>query len=235
MPYATVLFDVGETLLHVPEPAPIYRKLLSRYGRALPLEDIGTTLKEVRRVMDERVPRWVADDLKLDCEASTRRRWLHVDTFLSLCGLEGRADARADFHDLYVGTEFFTLYPDVPDALKALKHAGYRLGIVSNWESRLLELCSAHSIADCFDFAVVSEIEGFVKPHPHMYRRALELSGEPPDRVVHVGDSLRDDVEAAAAVGIRGILLDRTGSGSEDYEPRITSLAELDRVLDADR
>jgi putative hydrolase of the HAD superfamily len=234
VPYATVLFDVGETLLHVPEPAPIYRDLLARHGRTLSIAEVEITLKEVRRVMDERIPRWVDDDLKLDCEASTRRRWLHVDTFLSLCGLQGCADARAAFYDLYVGTEFFTLYPDVPGALKALKHAGYRLGIVSNWESRLLELCSAHGIADRFDFAVVSEIEGFVKPHPHMYRRALELAGEPRDRVVHVGDSLRDDVEGAAAVGVRGILLDRTGSHGEDYEPRITSLAELDRVLDAD-
>jgi putative hydrolase of the HAD superfamily len=233
VPYATVLFDVGETLLHVPEPAPIYRDLLARHGRTLSIAEVEITLKEVRRVMDERIPRWVDDDLKLDCDASTRRRWLHVDTFLSLCGLEGCVDVRTTFYDLYVGTEFFTLYPDVPEALCALKDRGFRLGIVSNWESRLLQLCSAHGIADAFDFAVVSEIEGFVKPHPHLYRRALELAGEPPTRVVHVGDSLRDDIEGAASVGIRGILLDRTGSCSTSYEPRIVSLTELDRVLDA--
>src|SRR5207237_4415285 len=127
----------------------------------------------------------------------------------------------------------FSLCPDVPETLDRLRSAGYRLGIVSNWESRLPDLCAAHGIGRYFDFIVVSEIEGFVKPHPHMYRRALDLAGAPAHRVAHVGDSLRDDVEGASAVGIRGVLIDRVGACAIDYHPRISSLAELERVLDA--
>ena len=234
MSYATVLFDVGETLLHVPEPAPIYRDVLAACGQSLPIAEVEAILREVRQRMDEQVPRWVDDELRLDCQASTRRRWLHIDAFLSLAGLGGCEEARKTFYDLYVGPYFFTLYPDVPDALDSLQSRGYRLGIVSNWESRLVQLCRAHGIADYFDFAVVSEVEGFVKPHPHMYRRALELAGVPAEQVLHVGDSLRDDIQGAAAVGIRGVLLDRTGCAHVEYEPRIASLAELDGVLHAD-
>lgn len=235
MPYATVLFDVGETLLHVPEPAPLYREVLARCGRSLPIEEVESILAEVRGTVDERIPRWVGDDLTLDCTASAGRRALHVETLLSLSGVVNCSEARGVFFDLYVGTEFFTLYPDVPEALERLRVGGYRLGIVSNWESRLLDLCAAHGIASYFDFAVISEVEGFVKPHPYMYRRALELASASANRVVHVGDSLRDDVEGAAALGIRGILLDRSGACATDYQPRIGSLAELGRVLDADR
>jgi HAD superfamily hydrolase (TIGR01509 family) len=229
----TVLFDVGETLLHVPEPAPIYREVLARQGRSMSIGEIEANLKEVRRIVDEHIPNWLGDDVSLDCNASARRRAMHVDTLLSLSGLEGHAPARAAFFDLYVGTEFFTIYSDVSETLQRLRSAGCRLGIVSNWESRLPELCTAHGIAEYFDFTVVSEVEGFVKPHPHIYRRALELAGAPAERVVHVGDSLRDDIQGAAAVGIRGILVDRTGASPVGYEPRISSLADLDRVLDA--
>ena len=235
MRYATVLFDVGETLLRVPEPAPMYREVLARCGRSLPIAEVESILAQVRVTMDEQIPRWVRDDLTLDCDASRRRRSLHVDTILSLAGVADCTTARAVFFDLYVGTDFFTLYPDVPEALEQLRSAGCRLGIVSNWESRLPDLCAAHGIASYFDFAVVSELEGFVKPHPHMYRRALALAGAPAERVAHLGDSLRDDVEGAAALGIHGILVDRTGACSAEYQPRISSLADLARILDADR
>jgi putative hydrolase of the HAD superfamily len=231
--YTTVLFDVGETLLHVPEPAPPYRQVLARYGHPLPIEEVEEILREVRRAVDERIPKWLGDDLTLDCDASTRRRAMHVDTFLALAGLGNCTEIRNTFFDLYVGTEFFTLYPDVPEALEQLRSAGCQLGIVSNWESRLPALCSAHGIAQYFDFTVISEVEGFVKPHPHMYRRALERAGVPSERVAHVGDSLRDDIEGAAALGIRGVLVDRAGSAAGGYEPRISSLAELALVLDA--
>lgn len=233
MRYATVLFDVGETLLHVPEPAPEYRQLLARCGHALPIEEVEAILREVRRTVDERIPRWLGDDLTLDYDASTRRRAMHVDTFLALAGLESCTEIRDTFFDFYVGTDFFTLYPDVPETLEQLRSAGCKLGIVSNWESRLPALCSAHGIAHYFDFTVISEVEGFVKPHPHMYRRALERAGVPPERVAHVGDSLRDDIEGAAALGIWGILVDRAGTTAGAYEPRISSLTELPRVLDA--
>jgi putative hydrolase of the HAD superfamily len=233
VPYATVLFDVGDTLLRVPEPAPLYQEVLARCGCALAIEEVEAILARVRSTMNERIPRWVGDDLRLDCTASAGRRALHVDTLLALSGVANCAEARRVFFDLYVGTEFFTLYPDVPDALERLRAAGYRLGIVSNWEARLLDLCASHGIADYFDFAVVSELEGYVKPHPHMYRRALELAGHTPDRVVHVGDSLRDDIQGASALGIHAILLDRTGNGGTDYQPRIESLADLAGMLDA--
>jgi putative hydrolase of the HAD superfamily len=229
--YTTILFDVGDTLVHVPRPAPYYHRMLMGYGCSLEVADVERILEETRRVMDERVPRWLGEDLTLDSAATTLRRTLHVDTIISLAGVSCPEVARQAFFDLYVGTEFFTIFPDVTETLAALRGEGYRLGIVSNWESRLLSLCEAHGIAHVFDFAVVSELEGYSKPHPQLYRRALELAGEPPERVLHVGDKLREDVEGAAAVGIRAILIDRNGAALGEYEPRISSLGELPGLL----
>ena len=229
--YSTILFDVGETLVHVPEPAPLYRTILARHGRAISLEDVQRIVDETRCAMNERLPRWVGEDLALDCEASARRRALHVESLISLAGVEDRDAARQAFLDLYVGTEFFAIYPEVRGTLQELHSFGYRLGIVSNWEPRLPALCAAHGIDLYFDFAVISEVEGYVKPHPHLYRRALELAGAPPERVLHVGDMLREDVEGAAQVGIRTVLIDRGNPPLTDYSPRIESLDGLTSLL----
>jgi HAD superfamily hydrolase (TIGR01662 family) len=173
----------------------------------------------------------VREDLTLDREAAVRRREHHVESLLLAAGLADASAARDAFFSMYVGAEFFTLYPDVPDTLRQLHEAGYRLGVVSNWESRLQKLCASHGIDCYFDFWVVSEIEGYSKPHPQLYRRALELADARPDEVLHVGDKLREDVEGAAQVGIKTVLLDRAGAIA-DYEPRITSLPELLPLLE---
>ncbi len=52
-----------------------------------------------------------------------------------------------------------------------------------------------------------------------------------PERVLHVGDMLREDVEGAAQVGIRTVLIDRGNPPSTDYSPQIASLDGLASLL----
>jgi len=232
MRYTTIFFDVGETLVKVPKPAHVYHQILCRHGCDLELDHVEQIVEQARKTVDELVPNWVTEDHVLDGDAALRRRTLHVDTIVAAAGVRDPEPARSDFFALYVGTEFFTLYEDVPPTLRQLQAAGYRLAIVSNWERRLETLCASHGIAEFFDFAVISELEGFVKPHVELYRRALQRAGVPPDRVLHVGDKLREDVDGAAQAGIRTVLIDRAESLETDYEPRIRSLLELPSLLD---
>src|SRR5205807_1615954 len=54
--YRAVFFDVGETLLHVPEPAPTYREILAGCGCPMPLAKVEAMLKDVRQTVDARIP-----------------------------------------------------------------------------------------------------------------------------------------------------------------------------------
>lgn len=231
MHVTTILFDIGETLIQVPRPAPLYQRLLAAHGCTLPHEEVERIVEEARRLANEQLPPMVSEDLRLDCATAVRRREFHVETIIRMAGVADAAAATEAFFAFYVGSEFFTLYADVPDTLQRLCDAGYQLGIVSNWESRLPALCAAHGIDRYFQFCVVSEVEGYSKPHAQLFRRALELANAAPEQVLHVGDKLREDVEGAAQVGIRAVLLDRTGT-TEGYEPRIRSLPELLSFLD---
>ncbi len=68
------------------------------------------------------------------------------------------------------------------------------------------------------------------KPAPEFFRTALDQLGLPPHRVVMVGDDIENDVLAAQAVGISGVLV-RTGK----FRPEAVRAAagHPDQVIDS--
>ena len=71
---------------------------------------------------------------------------------------------------------------------------------------------------------------GRVKPHPTIFKAALELLGVAPAEAVMVGDSLEEDIEGARALGMRAILVDRE-ERHPDVEGRLTDLYGLPAAL----
>ncbi len=228
-----VFLDVGETMLRVTQPGATYGAILARYGYAVPAETLDATIRALFRELDAIVPRQRNPDHTISFELAQRRRELLVEGVLQRVGIAA-AHAHViaeEFRASWIGTSIFQMYPEVPPALEALRAAGYRLGIVSNWEPRLPQLCASHGILGHFEFVVSSESEGYVKPHPRLFERALELAGIAPDEAVHVGDSYPEDVEGARGAGIQAVLVDRGAKGRVPYWPTIQSLAELPPLL----
>src|SRR5436305_5838889 len=87
LPYRTVLFDIGETLIKVPRPAAVYQRLLARHGARIDLPEVEAILAEARRKQDELYPQWVTDDLRLDRDATAGRRDVHVNTVVELAAV----------------------------------------------------------------------------------------------------------------------------------------------------
>lgn len=126
-----------------------------------------------------------------------------------------------------------TLYDDVVPTLQHLRDAGFKLVIVSNWESTLDPLTERLGIAEYFD-AVVASHDVRVrseKPDPHIFNYALTAVGASAEEVVHVGDTYEADIVGAEGVGIRPILLDRDGTQAGRWKETIRSLAELPKLL----
>jgi putative hydrolase of the HAD superfamily len=228
-----VFLDVGETMLRVTQPGATYGAILARYGYDVPADTLDTTIRALFRDLDAIVPRQRNPDHTISAELAQRRRELLVEGVLERVGIDAaHAHAiAADFRASWIGTGIFQMYPEVPDVLRLLRAAGYRLGIVSNWEPRLPQLCASHGILDQFEFVVSSESEGYVKPHRRLFERALELAGVGPAEAIHVGDSYPEDVEGARGLGIQAVLIDRGAKGRVPYWPTIQSLAELPPLL----
>jgi putative hydrolase of the HAD superfamily len=124
--------------------------------------------------------------------------------------------------------ENFLLYDDALPALEQVRRAGLKLGLVTN-ASRDLEAFIVHHGLDV-DAGVVSRDHGFTKPSPSIFAAILEALEVAPEEAAMVGDSLRDDVEGARALGMRGVLVDRDGRYPHVAE-RLLDLTGLPEAL----
>lgn len=120
----------------------------------------------------------------------------------------------------------FSLYDDVPDALEGLRAQGIRLGLISNTQRCLVSFQSHFELGDLISVAISSSDHGFMKPHPSIFREALERMQVTAAEAVMVGDSLLHDVLGARRAGMRGILLAR-GPRAEGVEADISVIRSL--------
>ena len=134
----------------------------------------------------------------------------------------------ATAREVMLGSLEFVPFPDVAPALAAL--AEHLLVIVSNWDCSLADWLGPAGLLEHVDALVTSAAVGVAKPAAGIFERALELAGTRPDEVIHVGDSLENDVAGARAVGIRPVLVARDGGAPADVES-VRSLAELPPLL----
>jgi HAD superfamily hydrolase (TIGR01549 family) len=110
-------------------------------------------------------------------------------------------------------SENFDLYDDVLPVLGDLRSRGLKLGLVSNGGREISDFVAHHGLdVDC---AIASRAHGWIKPHESIFRAALELIDAVPGEAAMVGDSVEDDIEGAAALGMRTVLIDREGLHQE--------------------
>jgi len=120
----------------------------------------------------------------------------------------------------------FRAYPDAAPALADLRTRGLALVCVSNWDVSLPDVLERCGLGAAFDGVVTSAGSGARKPAPAIFDPALALCGCAPDEALHVGDTAEEDAAAAAAAGIRCLLIDREGGAD------IRSLSEVAERLD---
>ena len=133
-----------------------------------------------------------------------------------------------EIFERFRGREFWRVYDDVAPALTDLKRRGFRLGVISNFDSRLYDVLRACRLDHFFDSVCISTRVGAAKPDPAIFQAALNYQSVEARRAWHLGDSLREDVEGAMAAGVNAILLDRDDRFAENAPaPRITSLNQL--------
>jgi HAD superfamily hydrolase (TIGR01662 family) len=131
------------------------------------------------------------------------------------------------------------LYPDAADCLRALRDAGYRIGVVGNQPAR-----AGATLADLglpIDLLATSSTWGVHKPDPRFFERIATELDLPPSEIAYVGDRVDNDVRPAAAAGMRAIFLRRGPwawiQAPADDPPEaaltISSLTELPAALAA--
>ena len=109
--------------------------------------------------------------------------------------------------------------PGARGVLDDLACAGLRLVVVSDSDGTVEAQLATAGLAQAgvgkgaiLDAVYDSHLVGARKPDPLMFRTALAAAGVGPHQAVMIGDSVRCDMEGAAAAGISGLHLDPIGS-----------------------
>ncbi|MBI3458136.1 MAG: haloacid dehalogenase type II [Candidatus Rokubacteria bacterium] len=120
-------------------------------------------------------------------------------------------------------------WPDAVEVLQAVRRRSVLVGALSNGDAAMLRALFA-TVPMTFD-RVISTEGGKFKPHPWVYRKALEELGARADEVLHVAGSPADAMGAAAA-GVPTVWVNRTGDAILDprYRPA-HEVADLRGVL----
>jgi putative hydrolase of the HAD superfamily len=220
-----VLLDALGTLLELEPPAPLLVAELAARGVSVSAVQAEAALAAeiafYRAHHDEAVDAEALDDLRDRCTAVLR------------AALPAPARAVPDLRAALLASLRFRPYPDAPPALAALRAAGLRLVVVSNWDVSLHDALAATGLERQVDAAISSAQAGASKPDSALFRRALALAGGvAPSAAVHVGDRPDLDVAGARAAGIRPILVARDGAAGDGATTTIPDLSGLLAVLD---
>jgi HAD superfamily hydrolase (TIGR01662 family) len=145
----------------------------------------------------------------------------------------GAAAAARDLFDAWASCHHFTMYEEVPEVLRALHAEGYTIGLISNTQRSLKTFEEHFALDGLFTVAISSSDHGYMKPHPSIFEEGLRRAGVDAGEAVMVGDSVPHDIAGALRIGMRGILVARSGLsiGAPPEVPVIRSLRELRSLL----
>jgi len=230
-----VFLDIGDTVMR-PNPSweHVYAIAFEEYGVKVEVEALHGALRRAYHHGGYGFEAGFEPS-----EETSFARTMQIDSAaLADLGLEPMPESFfRRLSQLFMLTANWHVFPDVGPALTALRQRGLVVGAVSNWVWQLPELLHALDLVKQFDFIAASSRVGFEKPHPEIFRWALEQAKVSPGEAVHVGDHLDADVAGAQGVGIQPVLIDRRDrfqpADVPEGVPLIRNLTELIPIVDA--
>jgi len=217
-----VTFDVGGTLIEPwPSVGHVYADVAARHGWP------GISAESLNR-------NFLSAWRSLENFNHTRAEWsaLVDATFANLIDTLASRTFFDELYDRFSEPGAWRIFDDALPALGALAARGLKLGVISNWDDRLLPLLDRLGLRRHFEAITVSCDVGAPKPDPAIFASAAADLRLPPAAILHVGDSEEADEYGAQCAGFYPIRLrrgaERGGRGC------INCLSELKAIVDAE-
>ena len=207
---AAVFFDVDFTLIY---PGPTFRgEGYRRFG-----ERHGLVLDESRFEDAVRAAAPVLDAAQGDIYDPAIFHQYTASIIEAMGGTgPGVQPCAVEVYEEWALHHHFEMYDDVPDVLRAIAARGIKIGLISNSHRPLTSFQSHFELDGLVSATVSSSEHGYLKPHPSIFKAALQLIGVEASDAVMVGDSLGQDVAGALSVGMRAVLV-RRGLGNQPF------------------
>lgn len=216
-----IFFDaVGTVLFPSPDASAVYVEVARRHGFTLDPAAVRKRLWARFRIEDatDRECGWATS------ESREEARWRAI----VFAAVDGATDDL--FHELYehfAQPHAWTVPPPAAECVARLHARGVKLGLASNYDSRLATVVDGTPVLHPLrDRLVISSLVGWRKPARQFFDVVTQVAGCEAADILFVGDDPENDLAGATDAGMRAVLLDEQGK-HEYMSPRVQSLAEL--------
>ena len=226
-----ISFDLTGTLLGF---SPSLGEICAQTMRELGLTDVPSS-----RTLDARKKQAVrvafANGLSPTSEKRSREYWRAMlwEIFAGTVPTELFPEAKDRIYARLASASSWRLADGAAEALEAARFLGLRRVALSNGDSRWRNALEKLGLAPLFDEIFLSSETGFAKPDARAFENVCLKMRIPRDALLHVGDSLANDVLPAHACGAESVWLTRAPDGAppENRVAVVESLRELPKIL----
>lgn len=227
-PLRALTLDATGTLITLARPVgETYAEVARAFGADLDPETVEASL---RSAFSEMPP------LAFPGAAPSRVPGLERGWWRELVGrvvdAAGEVESFSAFFDAlyehYARGGAWRVYPEAEETLRALRARGCLTAVISNFDSRLMNILRALELDHHFDLVTYSSASGAAKPESAIFALTLARLGVRPEEALHAGNDPRTDLGGARAAGLHGVLVDRARTLSDASAGVVTSLADLE-------
>ena len=215
-----IFFDVGNTLLF-PNRERIHAPLAER-GIVPDAEHLRNLECRTKNQFDGMMTKNGSTDHSF--------WWMFYSQLLSEIGLEDDAIRDRLVTGIRNSGNWDQIRPGTAERLHEIGER-YEISVISNADGRIEDVLRRCGIARCFRTITDSGLVGYEKPHPEIFRQALQSMNAAPEESLYVGDVYSVDYLGATGAGMQAMLMDVPGAYRHRGVPRVASLAELQIAL----
>jgi putative hydrolase of the HAD superfamily len=223
MKFRAVLFDAAETLFTTRgSVGEIYHSVARQYGSSATAGDVQAAFTKHFRG---------AGPLSVEDQKNWWRDIVH--RVYTDVGMVRNFDEFFDrVYDKFRDSQGWILFPETLDVLQQLRDMNVKMGIISNFDSRIYSVLDSLEIRGFFEAVILSSETGYSKPDPQIFQAAIGALDVPAGRILLVGDSINDDVRAGIRAGLAAVWLDRKARDSSGGPfQTVSSLAEIPALV----
>ena len=220
-----ILFDFGGTLALGDLDKDYFTTSFLEYIRSLGFRGRKSQYEKARKGMFEKLMKARSINREIRLEE------LYQGLLFKL-GLHPSEEVIDYIHQLYIRSFNVELVPGLKEVLEFLKER-YSLAVISNSMSDVpRQAIKKFNLEPYFDTVVISRDIGIRKPDSEIFNFALHNLGLESYNAIHVGDSLKEDIQGANNAGIKTIWIQRNSEETHiqpDYT--IQSIKEIPSLL----
>jgi putative hydrolase of the HAD superfamily len=235
MKYEAIIFDVSDTLV---EYSPNYAQIYGDRLRSLGFEVSKEKAKEISKAVNWAIGVQAQKEQYGEPHISGEAYKTLLDEAALLCIINEKLCKKKyllDLCKLPIPKQEMAIISGAIDVLTALKNK-YRLAIVSNHYSWLMDYLCKSGLSPYFESIIISDIVGVAKPNIRIMQLALEELNLKAESCLYVGDQPLDVLcSKQAGMDCAWIVTDQSELPKsipykEDY--RISKLSDLLQILE---